>query len=91
MKPVLTLRQTQCLQGVISYCKLISYLHTSKRLHGYNCNRNQSSVFWMIAERRTSSSFNEQFLCYFYPYLKDYEQILWNVQTFYLYLQPKMI
>ncbi len=45
----------------------------------------------MIAERRNSSSFNEQFLCYFYPYLKDYEQILWNVQTFYLYLQPKMI
>jgi hypothetical protein len=45
----------------------------------------------MIAERRNTSSFNEQFLCYFYPYLKDYEQILWNVQTFYLYLQPKMI
>ena len=41
MKPLLTLRQTRYLQGTAFDCKLFSKLHTNKRLHGYNCNRNR--------------------------------------------------
>ena len=45
MKPLLTLRQTRYLQDIAFDCKLFSKLHTNKRLHGYNCNRNRLVYF----------------------------------------------